>query len=182
MANFVFNIAKGRVAEFFNRVDSNDPANSAIILVPLSAHLVAILPAMQTDGASQVAIFKVGSLIPSLELDQSVDLSLFGAPTHVTLTPASEASAATSLQRFKRILIGDAAQTDSAAGLITNKRLTLTPATETEIALAATSITAAPVGSVTIGMITRPTSDETIPRPVEGDLPHLPQTMIGAIP
>ena len=37
MANFVFNVAKGRVAEYFNRVDSNDPANSAIILVPLSA-------------------------------------------------------------------------------------------------------------------------------------------------
>jgi hypothetical protein len=37
MANFVFNIAKGRVAEYFNRVKSNDPANSAIILVPLSA-------------------------------------------------------------------------------------------------------------------------------------------------
>lgn len=37
MANFTFNIAKGRIAEFVNRVDSNDPANSAIILVPLSA-------------------------------------------------------------------------------------------------------------------------------------------------
>lgn len=37
MANYVFNIAKGRVVEFMNRVDSNDPANSAIILVPLSA-------------------------------------------------------------------------------------------------------------------------------------------------
>ena len=37
MANFVYNIAKGRVSEFFNRVDSNDPTNSAIILVPLSA-------------------------------------------------------------------------------------------------------------------------------------------------
>lgn len=37
MANYVFNVAKGRVAEFFNRVDGNDPANSAIILVPLSA-------------------------------------------------------------------------------------------------------------------------------------------------
>lgn len=33
---FVFNISKGRQAEFFNRVDSNDPANSAIILVPLN--------------------------------------------------------------------------------------------------------------------------------------------------
>jgi hypothetical protein len=37
MANFMFNIAKGRFVEFMNRVDSNDPANSAIILVPLSA-------------------------------------------------------------------------------------------------------------------------------------------------
>lgn len=37
MANYVFNIAKGRVGEFFNRVDSNDPSTSAIILVPLSA-------------------------------------------------------------------------------------------------------------------------------------------------
>ena len=34
MANdFAFNISKGRSAEFFNRVDSNDPANSAIIIV-----------------------------------------------------------------------------------------------------------------------------------------------------
>jgi hypothetical protein len=31
------NIAKGRFVEFMNRVDSNDPTNSAIILVPLSA-------------------------------------------------------------------------------------------------------------------------------------------------
>lgn len=31
----VCNIAKGRVVEFYNRVKSNDPANSAFILVPL---------------------------------------------------------------------------------------------------------------------------------------------------
>ncbi len=35
MANIVFNIAKGRVVELYNRVENNDPANSAIILVPL---------------------------------------------------------------------------------------------------------------------------------------------------
>jgi hypothetical protein len=35
MADFVFNIAKGRVAELYNRVDSNDPANSALIVVAL---------------------------------------------------------------------------------------------------------------------------------------------------
>ena len=35
MADLVFNIAKGRVAELYNRVDSNDPANSALVVVPV---------------------------------------------------------------------------------------------------------------------------------------------------
>lgn len=35
MANIVCNIAKGRVVEYYNRVKNNDPANSALILVPL---------------------------------------------------------------------------------------------------------------------------------------------------
>ncbi len=35
MADLVFNIAKGRIVELHNRVDSNDPANSAFILVPV---------------------------------------------------------------------------------------------------------------------------------------------------
>ena len=33
MADQVFNIAKGRGVEFYNRVKSNDPANAALILV-----------------------------------------------------------------------------------------------------------------------------------------------------
>lgn len=37
MANFVYNIALGRVAELYNRVDSNDPANSALIIVVIDA-------------------------------------------------------------------------------------------------------------------------------------------------
>jgi hypothetical protein len=32
MADFVYNISKGRVAELYNRVDSNDPTNSALVL------------------------------------------------------------------------------------------------------------------------------------------------------
>ena len=51
MANIVFNIAKGRVVEYYNRVKSNDPANSALILVPIEtsgleadATLMAMLP------------------------------------------------------------------------------------------------------------------------------------------
>lgn len=35
MANIVVNIAKGRIVELYNRVKSNDPANSALILVPI---------------------------------------------------------------------------------------------------------------------------------------------------
>lgn len=35
MADIVFNIAKGRVAELYNRVDTNDPANSALVIVPV---------------------------------------------------------------------------------------------------------------------------------------------------
>lgn len=35
MANIVFNIAKGRIVELYNRVKSNDPANSALIIVPI---------------------------------------------------------------------------------------------------------------------------------------------------
>jgi hypothetical protein len=33
MADGVFNVAKGRVNEYVNRVDANDPANSALIVV-----------------------------------------------------------------------------------------------------------------------------------------------------
>jgi hypothetical protein len=35
VANIVFNVSKGRIVELYNRVKSNDPANSALILVPL---------------------------------------------------------------------------------------------------------------------------------------------------
>ena len=35
MANFVFNIAKGRTTEYYNRVKGNDPAASAFIIIPL---------------------------------------------------------------------------------------------------------------------------------------------------
>lgn len=35
--DFVFNVAKGRVAEMYRRVDVNDPANSALVLVVLAS-------------------------------------------------------------------------------------------------------------------------------------------------
>jgi len=36
VADFVFNIAKGRVAELYNRVDSDDPTNSVLVVVVLA--------------------------------------------------------------------------------------------------------------------------------------------------
>lgn len=38
MADFVFNIAKGRVVEYYNRVKSNDPADSALVIVVIDAN------------------------------------------------------------------------------------------------------------------------------------------------
>lgn len=36
MADFVFNIAKGRAVELYNRVQTNDPANSALVIVAIN--------------------------------------------------------------------------------------------------------------------------------------------------
>lgn len=38
MADFVFNVAKGRVAELYNRVQTNDGANSALVIVVINAN------------------------------------------------------------------------------------------------------------------------------------------------
>lgn len=40
MADFVFNISKGRINELFDRVDNNDPAASALYLIPVSVAAV----------------------------------------------------------------------------------------------------------------------------------------------
>lgn len=45
MADFVFNIAKGRVAEYHERVNDNDPTNSALIVVAIDTSA--------TDGTLQ---------------------------------------------------------------------------------------------------------------------------------
>jgi hypothetical protein len=37
MADFVFNISKGRVAEYANRVKQNDPATARLVIIPLEA-------------------------------------------------------------------------------------------------------------------------------------------------
>lgn len=55
MANIVFNIAKGRVVEFYNRVKSNDPANAAFVIVPIeTAGLEADATLMDADTLAAV--------------------------------------------------------------------------------------------------------------------------------
>lgn len=58
MANIVFNVAKGRVVEFYSRVKGNDPANSELILVPLST---AAADATLLDQATLAAVLAGGS-------------------------------------------------------------------------------------------------------------------------
>ena len=47
MANIVFNIAKGRVVGFYERVENNDPSPSALILVPIETS------GLESDGTLQ---------------------------------------------------------------------------------------------------------------------------------
>lgn len=54
MADFVFNIAKGRVVELFNRVDTNDPTNSALIIVPVDVGATADATIKDFDTLSAV--------------------------------------------------------------------------------------------------------------------------------
>jgi hypothetical protein len=55
MANIVFNIAKGRVVELYNRVENNDPANSALVLVPIeTAGLESDATLIDVDNLTQL--------------------------------------------------------------------------------------------------------------------------------
>lgn len=58
MSDLVFNVAKGRVAELYNRVKSNDPANSVLIVIPVDAGAVA--DATIRDCATFAAVLAAG--------------------------------------------------------------------------------------------------------------------------
>lgn len=47
MTDFVFNIAKGRVVEYYNRVKNNDPSASALVIVAIKA------TGIESDGTLQ---------------------------------------------------------------------------------------------------------------------------------
>ena len=82
MPNIVFNIAKGRVAELYNRVKSNDPTNSAIILVPIETS------GLESD-ATLIDVDTLAALIAGTTNEQTTmgrktltdaDLAAFPAP------------------------------------------------------------------------------------------------------
>lgn len=58
MADFIYNIAKGRWVEYFQRVDANDPANSAIIVVPVD--VAAVTDAALRDVDTFAAVIAAG--------------------------------------------------------------------------------------------------------------------------
>ena len=55
MADLVFNIAKGRVAELYIRVDTNDAANAALVIVPVDVAAVPWSRAYEIEGAAAPA-------------------------------------------------------------------------------------------------------------------------------
>lgn len=58
MANFVFNISKGRVAELYNRVQTNDPAASALYVIPVD--VAAVTDATLIDVNDFAAVISAG--------------------------------------------------------------------------------------------------------------------------
>lgn len=60
MADFTFNVALGRVVELYNRVQANDPANSALVVVVLKAGVISS-DATLKDCATLAAVLASGT-------------------------------------------------------------------------------------------------------------------------
>jgi hypothetical protein len=58
MADFVFNISKGRTAELYNRVDLGDPSTARLFIIPIDAG--AITDATIKDCADFAAVITAG--------------------------------------------------------------------------------------------------------------------------
>jgi hypothetical protein len=54
VADIVFNVAKGRIVELANRVNANDPANSALIVVPINANAVSDATLVDLDDLAAI--------------------------------------------------------------------------------------------------------------------------------
>lgn len=102
MADFVFNIAKGRVAELFNRVDQNDPTNAAIVVVAAQA------------GSTDAALKDVDTLSAALALTAEVTNS--GYARKVLVDSDIAALSPDDLGDLMQVTIADQTWTGVAAG------------------------------------------------------------------
>lgn len=110
MSDQPFNIAKGRAVEFYNRVESNDPANSAFILV--------LLKVAEPD-ATLIDYDDLGSLLAGSNTEAD-----FTNYARKTLTDTELASFPSPSDADNQYLIDMPDQTWASAGGATNNTLT----------------------------------------------------------
>ena len=97
MANIVFNIAKGRIVEYYNRVKSNDPTNAALILVPIEtsglesdATLIDADTLAATADAKPLADFAQAMGLVYMKVPQGDSYTMDHSATLVLLNPKAE--------------------------------------------------------------------------------------------
>jgi hypothetical protein len=109
--DLVFNIAKGRVAELYNRVKTNDPANSVILVIPVDAGTVT--NATMIDFGTLAAVLAGGvterntngwarkslddTVIASLTVDNTNDRMPVDLPDQTWTAPAAAGGNTTGL-------------------------------------------------------------------------------------
>ncbi len=108
MADIVFNVALGRIAELANRVNANDPANSAFILVVLQASgleaddvlidyndLATILAASNNEatnvGYARITLDNTGGITVTVDDTEDEVLVNFPAQTYLAVAAAGGA-------------------------------------------------------------------------------------------
>ncbi len=105
MADFVFNIAAGKVAEYAARVLADDPVNSALVIIPINANAVtdatlkdldtfAAIEATAANEATGSGWARTTVTNPTVTTDDTNDRQEVDIPDTV-LTAVSSATAAT---------------------------------------------------------------------------------------
>ena len=109
MANFTFDIALGREVEFHNRVNSNDPTNSALILVVLASVGLEADAVLRTYADLSTLLAASNNQVTNTNYARKTltDANI-SAPSVNTTTHKTTLSFDTAVQAFTTILAGDA--------------------------------------------------------------------------
>lgn len=102
MADFQFNISLGREIEFYNRVDTADPANCALIVVVLADSgietdavlkdkdtLAAVVSGTTNEATNSVRKTITGASLTAFAPDDNANTITVGIPVQTYTTPAS---------------------------------------------------------------------------------------------